>query len=331
MAGEYDQDIIKGFQEEFQEQGIDKMKVAATFSQLQSIRMQIIALNTTTNMFTSLRATGGKTNVFDEGRILTKSGSQDDKIQRALLFQAYELIQKLREYLTGEVLTYHLYVTTQGESGYSIKQISVPGDQLINYFTAGKRQIAMRIGAVKKAYDQMKDVEKASKLQKHWEDVMSLFKNPQKGTYKNTVWIYQPKEIERSIEPPPVGSAQVFNLGHIVEAVDIANSQIPPEDNFLSLFEAALEYDSVSGFKGGDNQMIQVKANSARLMRYSSIMNALDSVIDIQNSLNNFSEAMKKIRELYYSSSMSPSIDERLTSFIKEEGENLIDMLVAKT
>lgn len=300
------------------------------FYRLLQIRNEIVRLNTTTNFFTSLVASGDENNTFSSKRILSKNILENDKQQRQLLFEAYEKIQLLRQYLTGEVLVYNLYIATDKE----IKKISIPGDQLDKYFSLTKKEITLRQSAVKAAW---KESEEAIKLQKQWKEVIKRFRHPKKGEGYESFWIYTGKNIlrHRDANPPPprAGSAQVFNLGHIIEAVDQANMQIPPQNNFFNLFEEALEYDSISGFKGGDNGMIQVKANQARLMRYSSIMNALDAICSLQDNFSNPTEAMKTISDVYFSSNISSEVSTRIQKFIEEKGEELVAPLenVAKS
>lgn len=324
---ELDNDIVNSMIDEFKENGINFQLIVNVFQELKSIRNMIVRLNAETHFFSSLVAANGESNVFDNKRIITSQQSANDREQRLLLLQAYEKIQQLREYLTGETLSYHLYATTKDGRIY---QTTIPqeGKALEDFFILGKREISLRVSQVKKMVE---DDKKAEKLQKQWNQIRGWFVHPTAGSYANSLWISQKRQIlrRRDANPPPPkkGSTQVFNLGHLIEALDAANAQIPPENNFENLFYQALEYDSVSGFKGGDNGMVQVKANAARLMRYSSIMNALDSICALEHNLTNSTEAMNIIKNLYFSSNTSPEIEQKINDFIEKLGDELLKAL----
>ena len=91
-----------------------------------------------------------------------------------------------------------------------------------------------------------------------------------------------------------------------------------------------LSYDSVSGFKGGDDKMLQIKANSARLMRYTSIMNAINQVLNIRAAIasgQDKPEVARMVRDLYENSGANNSVnqitDEQIDKIVNDLMKNL--------
>jgi hypothetical protein len=128
-----------------------------------------------------------------------------------------------------------------------------------------------------------------------YKDVMGYMTNP--SGMKSTFFI-PTDENERTYRKNKQGENMIvtYNRGHIIEAVDkiMVSKGVDDIDKGLpfndKIFYKYLKGDTVSGFKGGDTYseaangaivQTQLKANAARLMRYSSIVNALNSVITI--------------------------------------------------
>ena len=116
------------------------------------------------------------------------------------------------------------------------------------------------------------------------------------------------------------GRYQVFNLGHIFEAMDIAFSIAinQNEINNYDLIESYmygkyLNYDSIAGTKGGDNPitMTQIKSNIADLMDYYTLLNDLKILKDIFNTNMIDKELIKEnIKKLYLDSSKYQDIND---------------------
>lgn len=101
---------------------------------------------------------------------------------------------------------------------------------------------------------------------------------------------------------------QAFNQGHLNEAYEATMQALLAEypsdaikdymifDRFFRL----LKLDSKKGFKGGDVGLMQVKANQARLMRYNTIKNTCNELLQALDLLQkNKAEGRKKLEQMF--------------------------------
>lgn len=229
---------------------------------------------------------------------------------RQALFEAYEIIQKIRFLLTNEELMYHLYVVTQD----SAQGIEIGSARLGEFIGYEQSQIRIIESKVKAALQETKlKIKSADLFQAHYQQILNSMK---RETRSYTVWRPSEKDRNRYNLYQKKGNQvpQVYNQGHIVEALDAVD-----QNNRLwrHLFFKELQLDSVSGFKGGDNAMIQVKANHARLMRYSTIINGIDKVLQIKENIQNKKYAETLIKDLFFSNaSINQQVEEKIDNFI---------------
>lgn len=303
---EYSAEIINAFIEETQD-NLHDVTLMALFGQLQQIKTYFLhAFNT-----------GSITMTQNQWKA---TADQRTKIEREYLFNAYEIIQEIRFRLTGEELVYHLYVTSESEGGYTAKSITVGGAQLKDYLSFSAKEISINASKVRNA------AQEDTNLSNKYASILEYFKNPSRGKNRYAQWIQNKAKIGgfNKIIFQRSGKWAIFNRGHIIEALDKVDLS---DDNWIQSFFGHLRLDSVSGFKGGDNGMVQVKANSARLMRYTSILNALDSILKVKQELEqgNIAQVKSLISNLYFSSSADSEI-----SAIEEETINkAVDKLLA--
>lgn len=238
--------------------------------------------------------------------------------EKKILFEAYEIIQAIRQKMTGQVLTYRLYVTADDGSG--ARYIDVGAKNLESFLSFNSKEISIATGVIKKHIEDMPEDTPASFLNKKYSMVMSHFRHPDTGTGKDTLYLINSPPPPEKVYKGSTKTEVVFTRGHIIEALDAVVTKyanqldyLENDANLLREFSARLKYDSVSGFKGGDNDMTQIKANAARLMRYTSIMNAIGKVLNIYGLIKNGGDTTKirkEVRKMFADSGAKNTINE---------------------
>ena len=221
--------------------------------------------------------------------------------KRRLMAEAYLIIFKVREYLLNEVINYRYYYNTPDTA----KVIEFKEDNILNFIKFGKEGLKIAENILKRQEENqqyqnlidrhymnlMAGIQKASdsNFQLVHSNIMSKYENMNPGLRKQT--------------GKGTGRYQVFTMGHVFEAMDIAFSEAI-ENNQIDNYDAIekymygkyLNYDSVPGTQGGDNpiSMTQIKANAADLLDYNTLLKDLEVLKNIFN-LNNIDK--NKIRE----------------------------------
>lgn len=306
--------IVNGFTEDTQEAIVDTISIqlSSHLNQLYVIK-NTLETSLSTNSFINYWYKKKKQNILK---------IQENNVQK-LLFEAYLIIQDIRRILTGETLTYKLFVTYDlGEAGTTAQFLNVGHAELQNFISYRSNEIVIAENILRKELNN--DPSKFHDFSDPYNTAMSYFKHPARG--KNIQKFFIP------VSAVDVGKYKlyrgtgrkwaIYNRGHIIEAADSAMVQMQQAQieqdlsidayNFKHLFFTSLNLDSVSGFKGGDNQMVQVKANSARLMRYSTIALAIDQVLTIVNMIkigNDKAKIREKVRALYDSSGQNNNVE----------------------
>lgn len=273
-------------------------------------------------------------------QLITSNIKIENVNDRKLLFQAYETIQQIRYEITGQQLNYRLYITGDKTASY----IEIGASNLEKFVGFHKKALDIAVGEVKKEL-----VKKDSDIIKgdmsiFYADAMSLMRKP---SGMNSNFLIQVDSNEWTYRKNKQGERMIvtYNKGHIIEAVDkiVMNQAIDDIDKgqgFNSkLFYKYLKGDSVSGFKGGDTfsvdnkrmiTQIQIKANSARLMRYGSVIKALNNVISIGDQLEKLQQGadrgqvISEIKKMYsddsgkISSISDKIIDKFIDKFLSE-------------
>lgn len=272
------------------------------------------------------------------------------KTEKLLLFEAYEIIQIIRQRLTGQKLDYRLYITSEGEDGVSAtaEYIDVANAvDLFQFIGLNSKEISITASKVQAEITKIKNKNPnyySGWFENKYATVLRHFRHPEDGEGKETFFVLKiPTVFPNPPQPrkkPGSNQNVVYTRGHIIEALDsVYRSKYSPllekqesDSLFIKFFGEELGYDNVSGFKGGDNQMTQIKANSARLMRYTSIMNAINKVLVIYNLIANpgnkgivMSEISKKIKTFYSNSRAKNEISKVSDKMI----EQFVDQLLA--
>lgn len=264
--------------------------------------------------------------------------------EKMLLFEAYEIIQMIRTRLTGQRLDYRLYITADGEGvNATARYIDVANAvDLFQYIGLNSKEISITASRVQAEIKRRENI--PQNYQQQWFEakyatVLNHFRHPGYGEGKETFFVLKiPTVFPQPPHPRKKSNNQnvVYTRGHIIEALDSTYRQyysplLEPnqssDSEFITLFGHELGYDSVSGFKGGDIAMTQIKANAARLMRYTSIMNAINKILIIYNLIATpgnkgilMSTISKKIHQLYSNSraknETSKVSDEMIEKFV---------------
>ena len=304
-----------------------------------------------TGLFSNLKAI--RSNLIQEESVLAKmadaqfratTGMKIEKMEsRKNLFAAYETLQQIRFKITGQELNYRLYITGPDNTARGLEIGAANLEQFVSFH--GKA-IDIAVGKVRAELDKEASTFQRYDMTMWYKDAMGYMRKPSgmKSTFfiqtDNNEWTYRKnKQGEKMIV--------TYNRGHIIEAVDkiMVSKSVDDIDKGLpfndKIFYKYLKGDSVSGFKGGDTHseaangaivQTQLKANAARLMRYSSIVNALNSVIAIGDQLEGLrsggsrSEVAAAIKNMYSDDSgkISAISDDMIDKFIdKFLDENL--------
>lgn len=262
---------------------------------------------------------------------------QDESL-RIQLFVAYELIQQVRQILTGEILTYRLYLAYELESSVEAKYLDIGSDQLEKLLVFSAKEIDISANKLKKAMEA--EPSSVVSIDNYYGQAMQYFKHPSRGKSRKILFIPNDRSdvFQYQLFKSNGRSWGVYNRGHIVEAVDKAidkmkAAQLEEDDiqeNFKDAFFSELSLDNVSGFKGGDNAMRQIKANSARLMRYSSIIIALNSVLsifyDVSNPQSKRADIAARIKKMYDSGGVNNAINSDLDPKIDKFIDTLLQI-----
>lgn len=280
---------------------------------------------------------------FQKGMRKGKEVLKVKRNNRQLLFEAYQAIQHIREEITGQVLTYHLYVTLPDNS---LMGISLGSEELRQYLSFEGTEIRIAQNKIKQALKNPDNIVTiADKMfanqtvgrSELYGTIMSrteLAENS-RGQFllkdeSGNEWIKKRSGKGAGISPT------VFNKGHIVEGIDTTMSWIQMNydeydiellqvDDYISHFYEYIRQDTISGFKGGDNPFInaQVKANHAQLMAYNTIISAMDTLLSLKTALESgniedVAKAKDAVHALYVSSNTDAKIDQKVDKFLQD-------------
>ena len=310
--------IIEQFTEESWSH-LTEITFSALFQRLEVIKTKITQehQNGKMQMFT-FEGRGKAENAFQYARLNTRKSAQSD---RELLYE-----------------TYRLFITT---TDHQVKSIDVGARDLRSVLSLTGKEIDISVSKLKVYMEADKNKQRVdTSLTERYKQLMPS----SSGGYfekAGNFWRVPSRSappLKMHKKPPPNDNQYVvYTKGHIIEALNkamtkyLAQVELGEEvDPFISSFADMLSYDSVSGFKGGDDKMLQIKANSARLMRYTSIMNAINQVLNIRLAIANGrekSDVRHMVRELYENSGANNSVnqitDQQIDKIVNDLMKNL--------
>ena len=146
--------------------------------------------------------------------------------------RAYIIIQKIRQYITGETLGYHLYVRNPKDNQIYLINIE-NSDSLEKYIIFNKTDISISETALLKQIDKINEVDYLELFNYHFQSILNSMVERKASSY--TVW-----QVHRNIAQKyslwkngTKNNPGVFNQGHIIEALDAIDQK---EQNWKDLF-----------------------------------------------------------------------------------------------
>ena len=250
--------------------------------------------------------------------------------RKRLMAQAYLIIFKIREFLTGEKINYrYYYQTNDGHAGV----VEFEEDEILKYIKFGDTHIRIANAILSKQESNQKY---QSLLDEHYNNLYKGLQDDTESNYKVVHSYIFDKYAQmnaglRNDNNPD--QYQRFNMGHFFEAVDISFTEAINENkindyNFIerSVFGKYLYYDSVHGTKGGDNALTltQIKANEADVLAYNTIIDDLKELRSLFNiNAINKEEIKERIKNLYIHESKYEDI-----KLFEQTAENAADKLI---
>lgn len=258
---------------------------------------------------------------------LTKDNtiSRNTKWKENLMAEGYLIVFKLRHFLLEEEIDYRYYYTTdEGKA----KVFNFNEKDILNYMHFDANRIGVGAANIKKT---LEDQSYQNLLDKHYDNLIAgiqpakKLKNEKTDDDKTSYKVVH-SYIMRKYESSNPGLRkkddnryyQLFNMGHIYEAMDVAFSEAilnKREDDFdyieNLMYGKYLNYDNIAGTKGGDNAltMTQVKSNAAGFLKYFTILEALKEISKMLDPKISSTELEQRIRDLYISTTKYEDID----------------------
>lgn len=240
--------------------------------------------------------------------------------KKRLMAEAYLIIFKVREYLLNETINYRYYYNTDETA----RVIQFEEKNILNYIKFGREglKIADNILKRQESNQQYQDL-----IDKHYNNLLNgIQKVPNASFHIVHSTIMEKYESSNPGLKRQTGKGvgriyQVFTMGHIFEAMDIAFSEaiIKNQINNYDLIEhymygKYLNYDSIAGTKGGDNPltMTQIKANVADLLDYNTLLkdlNIIKNIFSIDQQIDN-QKIKENIKKLYIDASKYQDIND---------------------
>lgn len=323
------EDISKIFKREGQ--NIVSLNLKELINQLEQIQKEVIIIDKTFK------------NKKNEVQIIhTIKGSI--KI-RQLLVKGYLILQNFRAYLTKNIVDYRVYGEIINKGNIEIGMISLTEEDLIKYLTVRSNhgiEESFNLGKINKTLlKQTKHSIAEINFLNHFtnlynsiltKDMQPSFAQGQFMATKNTVNFYGDND---SKTPPNLfkqdGRYKSFTRGHIIEGLDISlyedsgiQTGMPIYIDYANVkrlfFTKNLNYDSVSGFKGGDNPFTntQIKSIGADLMDYSTIKKQIEL---LYNNISNVSTqtALEELLTQQFMDNTSKTININIDNIINKE------------
>lgn len=232
-----------------------------------------------------------------------------------LAAKGYMFIFKLREYLFNEVLQYRYYFF-DNEGNLQLREFSE--EKLLDLIDFSQSRILLNSSRVIKEKENASKILFKNKMSQYLsicirEDNMKLInaKNNLRQVRKTIMQKYG-KQNPGLRKKSNKRQYQNFNMGHIVESLDITMSSLML-DNLIEnsqemkdrMFGQFLKRDNVIASKGGDNfyDNTSIKSGTASIYSYDTIVHQLKQIELMLNDLSNPVLIKEKIKYLFIDSS----------------------------
>lgn len=229
-----------------------------------------------------------------------------------LAAEGYLLIFKFREYLLGNpAMEYRYYFMNKNDQ---IEQRVFDESNILNFMKFDDNKIILNANKIIDLGNKKQNIEFMSffnQYYKHFVDNEKFMKNMGYQNLRRVrKSIYTKYSYNKGLLHKSSNRYQLFNSGHLFEAMDITLTQalmddvISDQDSVESLFFGKfLKRDNVLASKGGDNYLINasIKSNNASLYSYNTIFHQLGVINEMLNKSNSydFETLRKNIIDLY--------------------------------
>lgn len=236
------------------------------------------------------------------------------------LQNAYFKIMEFRSYILGShnQIQYRLYVNTDEQDLSKVQIVNINEQNLLNIITRDRTSLRLKQNLNNIIQDFQKDTYRQMIFERHMKNILNDFDAIEKTTKKQITYklyvvnqenvidkyggkrsenlshlVYQNTASTSGKKRGPFAyTLKVFNRGWIYQAFDSTlnifqerkheDIEKDMQNNFHKIyFTQALKYDNTVGFKGGDVNITQIKANSASLMSKTTILKYLKIIDNI--------------------------------------------------
>lgn len=258
----------------------------------------------------------------------------------AVLREGYLTIMQIREFFLGETITYRLYLQTSDMQETRVVEMTT--EQILN--RVGYERGGLRLRQMSDAY--IRSIESHNSQYEAYVDAhLTNIRNQLKEVHSRSYTGYIANTNIRTKYNHPQnlykknGSPRTFNMGWIYQALDATINDLytpstdPPVNNgeFERVyFTKNLAYDNLIGFKGGDVDNVQIKANAASLMSSKSILRYLNDIQALINSLSstNTEKLSNEIKRLFTDTGID--IDQTIDKHIDTTVNKLLQEIKTK-
>lgn len=274
---------------------------------------------------------------------LTKGKLENRKQFEIKLKQSYATVMAFRQYFTNEIISYRIYYEFEdGQGQTGIKVYDLTEQEILQM--AYRSDTALRLQRDLNAALKNKETNETRNqiIQRHWNNIQhGLQPIINKGgqiNYQVTNDIYNRYKHMNAdgLTNKAKGGLQVFNKGHLFEALEKTTSDLYQSSNLVSeiqfenkYFGTYLKRDTVKGFQTGDLNLIQIKARGAQLMEANTLINYLQSIKLILEEMlhNNNTENVSNMIKAQFTDPTLESLSPELENFIYNKADSLVNVL----
>ena len=243
--------------------------------------------------------------------------------KRQLMLEGYLLIQNFRALLTGSLVDYRYY--TEDKNGH-VQMVSLTEEELLKYLKISTSHgIETGFALSGQLNTLSKNIEHSVQEELFLEHFDNLY-NSIMTEDMTPGWTYgyrvhgfiidkygnREQKTPTNLFNQKSGRFQQFNKGHIFEGLDISmfeagadmsNDKLYYNYNLIKqyFYTKNLAYDSVKGFKGGDNTFTntQIKSTGADLVDFKTIISQIEELKNALFNSNNEKELKEKLTNIF--------------------------------
>ena len=283
--------------------------------------------------------------------LLNLKNSLDTNPSEDIMKNAYRIIMIAREFFTGEEIFYRIYYALNDNKTSFNKPVSIyelTEQDILNIVYKEGEQLRIKSSFSEMLKNKKNIVDREKIFEKHWNDLYTGFAEVDyKGStyYRVHKFIMEKYELQNSFLRKKDNTYQIFNRGNIYESFDITiddvykkylpiiNEDVSNIENIYNrrknimkdkYFGVYLKKDSIGGFNIGDNNLAQLKARKATLIKIASLKQYLLILLKIFDS-NNINK--KKIKEIIRKNFTNPEL-KKLTPDLNNFIDSRIDQLI---